>query len=76
MASATMNSSYLRLWRSGYNTFVMLKMSSSVGLPTIGVKLAEAVAMSNVVAVAYVDAIVVGGSWPARSALSWLWIYI
>jgi hypothetical protein len=47
-----------------------------VGLPTIGVKLAEAVAMSNVVAVAYVDAIVVGGSWPARLALSWSWLYI
>ena len=39
-------------------------------------KLAEAVAMSNVVAVAYVDAIVVGCSWPARSALSWSWLYI
>ena len=54
----------------------MLKMSLSVGLPTIGVKFSEAVAMSNVVAVAYVDAIVVGGSWPARSALSWSWLYI
>ena len=43
----------------------MLKMSSSVGLPMIGMKFLEAVAMSNVVAVAYVDAIVVGGSWPA-----------
>ena len=61
MAPATMNSSYLRLWRSGYNTFVMLKMSSSVGLPTIGVNSLEAVAKSNALAVAYVDAIVVGG---------------
>jgi hypothetical protein len=39
-----------------------------VGLPTIVVKLAEAVARSNAVAVAYVDAIVVGSSWPERSA--------
>ena len=37
-------------------------MSSSVGLPTIGVNSLEAVAKSNAVAVAYVDAIVVGGS--------------
>ena len=51
----------------------MLKMSSSVGLPTIGVKSAEAVARSNAVAIAYVDAIVVGGSWPELSALSWPW---
>ena len=40
----------------------MLKMSSSVGLPTIGVNSLEAVAKSNALAVAYVDAIVVGGS--------------
>jgi hypothetical protein len=44
-----------------------------VGLLTIGAKSAEAVARSNAVAVAYVDAIVVGGGWPARSALSWSW---
>ena len=69
MTPATMNLSYLRLWGSGYNTFVMLKMSSSVGLLTIGAKSAEAVARSNAVAVAYVDAIVVGGSWPERSSL-------
>jgi len=73
MTPLTTNSSYLRLWRSGYNTFVMLKMSSSVGLPTIGVKSLEAVARSNAVAVACVDAIVMGGSWPERSALSWSW---
>ena len=58
------------------NTFVMLKMSSSVGLPTIGVNSVEAVAKSNAVAVAYVDAIVVGGRWPERSALSWSWLYV
>jgi len=74
MASATMNLSYLRLWRSGYNTFVMLKMSSSVSFPTIGVNTLEAVAKSN--AVAYVDAIVVGGRWPERSALSWSWSWL
>jgi hypothetical protein len=33
-----------------------------VGLPTIGVNSLEAVAKSNALAVAYVDAIVVGGS--------------
>ena len=53
-----MNSSYLWLWRSGYNTFVMLKMSSSVGLPMIGVKSLATVARSNAVAVVYVDDIV------------------
>jgi hypothetical protein len=47
-----------------------------VGLPTIGVKSVDAVAKSNAVAVAYVDAIVVGGSWPERSALSLSWLYI
>ena len=44
MTLATMNSSYLRLWRSGNNFFVMLKMSSSVGLPAIGVNSLAAVA--------------------------------
>ena len=39
----------------------------------LGTNSLEAVAKSNAVAVAYVDAIVVGGRWPERSALSWSW---